>query len=170
MPSPLTRASISTTARSWSSSSPSRTERRFIVDGRLLRCERTIALSWGTGTGSWPLSVGTSSLDTVHSVLLFAFLLALIQQLALVRFRMTATRSPFNSRGYERSEHPRLWSGDDFSVLCHQPVLACSRTSFKACASEVQGECRAELARAMLSRSLHSPMHLKCNGKVTKFF
>ena len=36
-------------------------------------------------------------------------------------------------------------------------------------AREVQGECRVELARAMLSRSLHSPMHLKCIGKGTTF-
>ena len=46
-------------------------------------------------------------------------------------------------------------------------------------ASEVQGErlrvgelcsgmCRAELAWPSLSRSLHSPMHLQCNGKGTK--
>jgi len=28
-------------------------------------------------------------------------------------------------------------------------------------ASGVQGECRAELARAMLSRSLHSPLHIQ---------
>ena len=35
-------------------------------------------------------------------------------------------------------------------------------------ASEVQGECRAELARAMLSRSLHSPSQLLvCDGKGT---
>ena len=34
-------------------------------------------------------------------------------------------------------------------------------------ASEVQGERRAELARAMLSRSLHSPLQLVCNGKGT---
>ena len=32
----------------------------------------------------------------------------------------------------------------------------------------MQGECRAELARAMLSRSLHSPLLLVCNGKDTK--
>ena len=31
----------------------------------------------------------------------------------------------------------------------------------------VQGEGRAELARAMLSRSPYSPLHLKCDGKVT---
>ena len=35
--------------------------------------------------------------------------------------------------------------------------------------SEVQGERRVELVRAMLSRSLHSPLHLKCNGKITTF-
>ena len=34
--------------------------------------------------------------------------------------------------------------------------------------SEVQGERRAELARAMLSRSLHSPLQLVCVGKGTK--
>ena len=35
-------------------------------------------------------------------------------------------------------------------------------------ASEVQGECRAELARAMLSRSLHSyPQLLDCGYKGT---
>ena len=28
-------------------------------------------------------------------------------------------------------------------------------------------QCRAELARAMLSRSPYSPLHLKCDGKVT---
>lgn len=33
--------------------------------------------------------------------------------------------------------------------------------------SEVQGERRVELVRTLLSRSLHSPLHLKCNGKVT---
>ena len=33
--------------------------------------------------------------------------------------------------------------------------------------SKVQGECRAELARAMLSRSLYSPMQLVCNCKDT---
>ena len=32
-------------------------------------------------------------------------------------------------------------------------------------ASEVQGERRAELARALLSRSLHSPSQLVCGGK-----
>ena len=38
-------------------------------------------------------------------------------------------------------------------------------------AREVQGECRAELARAMLSRSLHSYSHLpECEYKVTKIF
>ena len=31
--------------------------------------------------------------------------------------------------------------------------------------SEVQGERRVELVRTLLSRSLHSPLHLKCNGK-----
>ena len=36
-------------------------------------------------------------------------------------------------------------------------------------ASKVQGECRAELARAMLSRSLYSPMQLVCIGKGTTF-
>ena len=36
-------------------------------------------------------------------------------------------------------------------------------------ASEVQGECRAELARAMLSRSLHSySKRLVCEYKGTK--
>ena len=35
--------------------------------------------------------------------------------------------------------------------------------------SKVQGECRAELARAMLSRSLYSPMQLVCIGKGTTF-
>ncbi len=34
-------------------------------------------------------------------------------------------------------------------------------------ASEVQGERRAELARALLSRSLHSPSQLVCGGKGT---
>jgi len=33
----------------------------------------------------------------------------------------------------------------------------------------VQGERRVELVRALLSRSLHSPLHLKCNGKGTTF-
>ncbi len=33
-------------------------------------------------------------------------------------------------------------------------------------ASEAQGECRAEPARAMLSRSLHSRCILKCSAKV----
>ena len=33
--------------------------------------------------------------------------------------------------------------------------------------SEVQGERRVELVRTLLSRSLHSPLHLKCNGKDT---
>ena len=38
-------------------------------------------------------------------------------------------------------------------------------------ASEVQGECRAELARAMLSRSLHSYSQLLvCEYKGTTFF
>ena len=32
-------------------------------------------------------------------------------------------------------------------------------------ASEVQGERRAELARALMSRSLHSPSQLVCGGK-----
>ena len=36
-------------------------------------------------------------------------------------------------------------------------------------ASKVQGECRAELARAMLSRSLYSPMQLVCIGKGPTF-
>ena len=36
-------------------------------------------------------------------------------------------------------------------------------------ASEVQGERRAELARAMLSRSLHSPSQPACDGKGTTF-
>ena len=35
--------------------------------------------------------------------------------------------------------------------------------------SKVQGGCRAELARAMLSRSLYSPMQLICRGKGTTF-
>ena len=35
--------------------------------------------------------------------------------------------------------------------------------------SEVQGERRAELARAMLSRSLHSPSQPACDGKGTTF-
>jgi hypothetical protein len=34
-------------------------------------------------------------------------------------------------------------------------------------ASEVQGERRVEHVRTLLSRSLHSPLQLKCNGKVT---
>jgi hypothetical protein len=34
-------------------------------------------------------------------------------------------------------------------------------------AIEVQGECRAELARAMLSRSLQSLLQLVCDGKGT---
>ena len=46
---------------------PSLTERRFIADGRLQDCERAIASS-SAGTGSWPLSVGTSSLADVHNV------------------------------------------------------------------------------------------------------
>ena len=33
--------------------------------------------------------------------------------------------------------------------------------------SEVQGERRVELVRTLLSRCLHSPLHLKCNGKDT---
>ncbi len=33
-------------------------------------------------------------------------------------------------------------------------------------AREVQGECRAELARAMLSRSLHSQCIPKCTAKL----
>jgi hypothetical protein len=42
--------------------------------------------------------------------------------------------------------------------------------ALNALTSEVQGERRAELAQALLSRSLHSPMHLKCIGKGTTFF
>ena len=38
-----------------------------------------------------------------------------------------------------------------------------------AITSEVQGECRVELARAMLSRSLHSPSQPACDGKGTTF-
>ena len=34
-------------------------------------------------------------------------------------------------------------------------------------ASEVQGERRGELVRALLSRSLHSPLQLVCDGKGT---
>jgi len=37
-------------------------------------------------------------------------------------------------------------------------------------ASEAQGERRAELVRALLSRSLHSPLQLVCDGKDTTNF
>jgi len=37
-------------------------------------------------------------------------------------------------------------------------------------ASEAQGERRAELVRALLSRSLHSPLQLVCDGKDTASF
>jgi len=39
--------------------------------------------------------------------------------------------------------------------------------NLKSDASEVQGEGRAELVRALLSRSLHSPLQPVCDGKVT---
>ena len=37
-------------------------------------------------------------------------------------------------------------------------------------AREVQGECKTELVRALLSRSLHSPLQLVCDGKGTATF
>ena len=50
-------------------------------------------------------------------------------------------------------------------------VMAVSRTHRRTLLNTVQVKCKANaeprLARAMLSRSLHSPLHLKCNGKGT---
>jgi len=56
-------------------------------------------------------------------------------------------------------------------LLCLDSSLACALPLIPFdTAREVQGECRAELARALLSRSLHSPLQLLvCNGKGTKF-
>ena len=53
---------------------------------------------------------------------------------------------------------------------CRPFTLACALPLFPFDnASEVQGECRAELARAMLSRSLHSYSQLLvCEYKGTK--
>ena len=49
------------------------------------------------------------------------------------------------------------------SLVCVSQNLFCLIDD----ASEVQGERRAELVRALLSRSLHSPLQLVCDGKGT---
>jgi hypothetical protein len=43
-----------------------------------------------------------------------------------------------------------------------------SNASKDVVASVVQGERKAELVRALLSRSPHSRLHLKCKRKITK--
>ena len=53
-------------------------------------------------------------------------------------------------------------------ILAESAVV--SRGLVRPCfnnASEVQGERRVEPVRTLLSRSLQSPLHLKCDGKVT---
>ena len=52
------------------------------------------------------------------------------------------------------------------SLVCVSQNLFCLIDD----ASEVQGERRAELVRALLSRSLHSPLQLVCDGKGTATF
>ena len=47
-------------------------------------------------------------------------------------------------------------------------IQICSSSSLSS-AIAVQDERRAELARAMLSRSPQSPLHPQCNGKGTTF-
>ena len=60
-------------------------------------------------------------------------------------------------------------SGPTRRVLCiNMSKIACQTPfPFVDSASEVQGERRAELVRALLSRSLHSPLQLVCIGKGT---
>ena len=59
-------------------------------------------------------------------------------------------------------------SGPSRRVLCiNKSEIACQTPfPFVDNASEVQGERRAELVRALLSRSLHSPLQLVCIGKI----
>ena len=61
--------------------------------------------------------------------------------------KLTATRSPLNNRGYERSEHPRLSDAREISTLKECPIIIIGRP--------VQGRC---CCRLTAGGATHTPV------------